>query len=125
MTENLWPRRYPAEIAAELFRSCQWEEAGDLHGSAHKAAYYLFQELIERMGAAHPRYRGLSEQVAANPGAADAEEMRREMQTIVTRVGVSRAKYIFRHFGKLPSTTDLNNRTNYALLDRLAILTAE
>src|SRR5258708_39636135 len=54
MNENLFPRRDPAEIAAELFRSCAWEEAGDPFSAAHKAAYYLFQEMIERIGAAHP-----------------------------------------------------------------------
>jgi hypothetical protein len=50
MSEKLFPRRSPAEIAAELCRSCAWEEAGDPFGTAHKAAYYLFQELIERIG---------------------------------------------------------------------------
>lgn len=50
MSENLFPRRDPAEIAAELFRSCAWEEAGSSNGAAYKAAYYLFQELIERGG---------------------------------------------------------------------------
>ncbi len=54
MNEKLFPRRDPAEIAAELFRSCAWEEAGDPFSAAHKAAYYLFQEMIERIGAAHP-----------------------------------------------------------------------
>jgi hypothetical protein len=81
MSENLFTRRPPSELATELFRSCAWEEAGDPGGAAHKAAYYLFQELIERLGAGH-------------------------------------AKYIFRHFGKLPTLTDVNDRENYALLDR-------
>jgi hypothetical protein len=118
MSESLFPRRYPAEIAAELFRSCQWEEAGDPFGSAHKAAYCLFQELIQRMGAEHPRARELHEQIAAAPDAPGVEALRREMQTIVARVGVGRAKYIFQHFAKPPSTTDLNDRKNYAVLDR-------
>jgi hypothetical protein len=39
MNEKLFPRRDPAELAAELFHSCQWEEAGDPGGAAHKAAY--------------------------------------------------------------------------------------
>jgi hypothetical protein len=50
MSENLFPRRPPAEIVAELFRSCAWEEAGDPSGAAHKAADWLFSELIERIG---------------------------------------------------------------------------
>jgi hypothetical protein len=88
MSKNLFPRRDPAEIAAELFRSCAWEEAGDPFGAAHKAAYYLSQELDER-------------------------------------IGVDRAKYVFRHFGELPSTTNLNERKNYAVLDRLDMMTDE
>jgi hypothetical protein len=50
MSEALFPRRYPGEIAKEFFHSCAWEEAGDPGGAAYKAAYYLFSELTERMG---------------------------------------------------------------------------
>jgi hypothetical protein len=81
MSKPIWPCMPPKEAAAELLRSCRWEMADDPASSAHKAAYYLFQELIEC-------------------------------------VGVGRAKYIFRHFGKLPSKTDLSDRKNYAVLDR-------
>jgi hypothetical protein len=88
MSENLFPRRLPAEIAAELFRSCEWEEAGEPFGAAHKSSYYLFQELIERLG-------------------------------------LDRAKYIFRQFGKLPSTSDLNDWKNHAVLARLDMMTDE
>jgi hypothetical protein len=82
MSDHPFPYTPPAEAAAELFQSCAWEEAGDAAGAAHKASYYLFGELIER-------------------------------------VGIARAKYLFRHFGKLPSKTDINDRKNYVVLDRL------
>jgi hypothetical protein len=49
MSENLFSRRYPGEIAAELFCSCLWEDIIP-SGAAHKAAYYLFQELVEQIG---------------------------------------------------------------------------
>ena len=51
MSKKPLPRRDPAEIASELFRSCQWEEAEDVARAAHKAAYYIFHELIERLDA--------------------------------------------------------------------------
>jgi hypothetical protein len=82
LKEYQWPFSDPHDLVAELFCLGRWEEAGDAIGGAHKAANYLFSELIER-------------------------------------VGVGRAKYIFRHFGKPPSKTDLNDRKNYAVLDRL------
>ena len=34
------------------------------------------------------------------------------------RIGINRAKYTFRHFGKRPSKTDLNEWKNYAVLNR-------
>jgi len=55
MNEPLFPRRDPAEIAAELFRSCAWEEAGDPGGAAYKAAYYLFSESMKQIGPDHAR----------------------------------------------------------------------
>jgi hypothetical protein len=117
MSENLFPCRDPAEIAAELFRSCLWEmkEAPD---AADKAVYYLFQELITQLGEDHPRHRELIKQIAANPNVPEAGELQTELQLGINRLGSLRAKRIFRHFGKLPSTTDLNDRRNYALLDR-------
>jgi len=50
MSENLWPSGNPKENAAQLYRSCAWEVAGDPGEGAYKAAYWLFSELIERIG---------------------------------------------------------------------------
>jgi hypothetical protein len=113
MSKKLLPRRDPAEIASELFRSCQWEEAGDVARAAHKAAYYIFHELIERLGVDHKRRQELVDYIATSTDVDKIQMARREVE-----FGANRAKYIFRHFGKLPLKTEINERKNNAVLDR-------
>jgi hypothetical protein len=48
--DNLWPNKPPKESIAELLRACRWEVAGDQFEGGYKAADYLFEELIERLG---------------------------------------------------------------------------
>jgi hypothetical protein len=113
MSKKLLPRRDSAEIASELFRSCQWEVAGDVARAAHKAAYYIFHELIKRLGVDHKRRQELVDYIATSTEADKIQMARRELE-----FGVNRAKYIFGHFGKLPLKTEINERKNNAVLDR-------
>ena len=50
MSENLWPNKPPKESIAELLRACRWEVAGNQIEGGYKAADYLFEELIARVG---------------------------------------------------------------------------
>jgi hypothetical protein len=118
MSEKLAPWRNPAVIAAELFRSCQFEMSGDNDDAAIKASYYLFQELIQQLGKDQPRYRELTEQIAVDPEAPDAIALEWEMISGVNRVGRQRARYAFWQSCKPMTKTDVNNRENYAVLDR-------
>src|ERR1035437_9452745 len=115
MSENLWPCKPPGEAAAELFHSCLWEmkEPTD---AADKAAYYLFRELIQRLGEDHPRARELIKQIAANPDAPGAGELQTELQLGINRLGLRRAKRIFKRFGEPLTQTRLNEIEDCSLI---------
>jgi hypothetical protein len=118
MSENLFPCRDPAEIAAELFRSCQWEVAGDVRGAAHKAAYYLFQELIEHLSPGGKAGRSkLMDDIADTDDPQKIDAAFSEL-----RIGAGRASRVFLHFGKPPTVRQQNEFKNYALLDRLDMM---
>jgi hypothetical protein len=108
----------PKALAAELFRVCTWGMGGNTDHAAHKAAFYLFSELIRRLGEDHPAHRELIKRIATNPDAPEVGALQTELQLGITRLGGQRAKRIFQHFGKPLTKTRLNEIKNFGLLDR-------
>jgi hypothetical protein len=108
-------------LAAELFRSCSLEMAGNTGEAAHKAAYYLFSEMIQRLGEDHPRVRELTAEIAAKPEA-ERFEAELQMQSGIIDLGLRRAKRIFRHFGRPITKTRLIEINNHGLLSSLDMM---
>jgi hypothetical protein len=105
-----FPRRTPHEIAAELFKSCSWEEAGNPIAAADKAAYYLFQEFIVRLGVDHDRRRELIDDV--NNANARAE----------LDIGINRARRVLQRYARPLTRRRLNHLKDRSLIDRLDMM---
>jgi hypothetical protein len=105
------------KAAMELFRSCCSETLGDLDEAAAKAAYYLFQELVQQLGKNHPRHRELTERIAANPNGPETVALESELVSL----GMSRARRIFAKWATDPSDSRLNEIERMGLIDRLDI----
>jgi hypothetical protein len=122
MNKPLWPCMQPKEAAAELLRSCAWEMGGNTGEAAHKAAYYLFQELIAQLGADHPRARELAAQIASDPTSPEAGKLQTTMVLANSDLGRRRAARIFQHFGRPVTKTRRIEMANHGLLLSLDIM---
>jgi hypothetical protein len=103
------PWRNPAEIAAELFNSCSFQIQGDPIGAADRAAYYLFQELIVRLGVDQKRHRELVDNITND----DRSEL---------DLGINRARRALQRYARPLSRRRLNRLKDVSLLDRLDMM---
>jgi hypothetical protein len=74
--QHLPPRQSRRDTVHELIQGCAYEEAGDVPSAALKAAYYLFQDIAERIGV--DQARAIFAHYAKEPSAVRLKQIRHE-----------------------------------------------